>query len=144
MEPSLRGQDRVISLPYGFWNETFGTAAAYVYAINGYPQPQAGLLGTVMAGTTGSAMAFLMGQNIRPFRSERLFFDPIVSVGYFSDVDVYVDGNPGFPNHRAGSNEFGPRTTSLRAAAGTRPTACASSICCPSAAGATRCCLRTS
>ena len=75
MEPSLRGEDRVISLPYGFWNETFGTAAAYVYAINGYPQPQAGLLGTIMAGTKGSALAFLMGQNIRPFSSERLFFD---------------------------------------------------------------------
>ena len=43
MEPSLRGEDRVISLPYGFWTETFGLAAAYVYGVNGYPQPQAGL-----------------------------------------------------------------------------------------------------
>jgi hypothetical protein len=105
MEPSLRGQDRVISLPYGFWTESFGAAAAYVYAVNGYPQPQAGLLGTVMAGTTGSGMGLLMGQNIRPFGSERLFFDPILSVGYFSDVDVYVDGNPDFLDVRAGSND---------------------------------------
>ena len=37
MEPSLRGPDRTISLPYGFWNESFGIAAAYVYARNGYP-----------------------------------------------------------------------------------------------------------
>ena len=50
MEPSLRGEDRVISLPYGFWTESFGAAAAYVYAVNGYPQPQAGLLGTVDGG----------------------------------------------------------------------------------------------
>ena len=105
MEPSLRGRDRIISLPYGFWNESFGAAAGYVYAINGYPQPQAGLLGTVMAGTTGSAMGLLMGQNLRPFRSERVFFDFILSVGYFNDVDVYVDGNPAFPNQRAGSND---------------------------------------
>ena len=88
MEPSLRGEDRVISLPYGFWTETFGLAAAYVYGVNGYPQPQAGLIATAMAGTTGSAMAFLMGQNIRPFGSERLFFDPILSVGNFSDADA--------------------------------------------------------
>ena len=105
MEPSLRGEDRVISLPYGFWTESFGAAAAYVYAVNGYPQPQAGLLGTVMAGTTGSGMGLLMGQNIRLFGSERLFFDPILSVGYFSDADAYVDGNPDFPDERAGSND---------------------------------------
>ena len=105
MEPSLRGEDRVIRLPYGFWTESFGAAAAYVYAVNGYPQPQAGLLGTVMAGTTGSGMGLLMGQNIRLFGSERLFFDPILSVGYFSDADAYVDGNPDFPDERAGSND---------------------------------------
>jgi hypothetical protein len=105
MEPSLRGHDRVISLPYGFWNESFGAAAAYVYAVNGYPQPQAGLLGTVMAGTTGSVMGLIMGQNIRLFGIERLFFDPILSVGYFDGLDAYVDGNPDFPDQRAGSND---------------------------------------
>ncbi len=105
MEPSLRGPDRVISLPYGFWNESFGAAAAYAYAINGYPQPQAALLGTVMAGTTGSAMGLVMGQNIRLFDIERLFFDPIVSMGYFGDIDAYVDGNPDFSDQRAGSND---------------------------------------
>ena len=83
MEPSLRGHDRVLSLPYGFWNEKFGATAAYVHAINGFPQPQAGMLASVMAGSSGSVMGFLMGQNIKPFRSERLFFDPIVSIGYF-------------------------------------------------------------
>ncbi len=108
MEESLRGQDRIISVPYGFYNESFGLAAAYVYAVNGYPQPFAGLLGTAMVGTAGSAMGFLMGQNIRLFGIERLFFDPIVSVGYFSDVDAYVDGNPDFPDERAGSNESDP------------------------------------
>ena len=105
MEPSLRGHDRVLSLPYGFWNETFGATAAYVHAINGYPQPQAGMLASVMAGSSGSVMGFFMGQNIKPFRSERLFFDPIVSIGYFENTDAYVDGNPDFPGQRAGSHE---------------------------------------
>ena len=105
MEPSLRGPDRTISLPYGFWNESFGAAAAYVYARNGYPQPQSGLLGTVMVGTTGSGMGFVMGQNIQVFGIERLLFDPIFSIGYFGDVEAYVDGNPDFADVRAGSNE---------------------------------------
>ena len=33
------------------------------------------------------------------------FFDPILSVGYFEDADAYVDGNPEFPDVRAGSHE---------------------------------------
>ena len=31
--------------------------------------------------------------------------DPVVSVGYFSDIESYIDGNPDFPNERAGSND---------------------------------------
>ncbi|MEZ5559779.1 MAG: hypothetical protein R3E86_14705 [Pseudomonadales bacterium] len=108
MEPSLRGDDRVIQLPFGFWNESFGVAAGYVYAINGYPQAQAGLLATVMAGSKGSASALLMGQNIRLFNRDRLFFDPILSVSYYNDIDAYVDGNPDFPDERAGSNDSDP------------------------------------
>jgi hypothetical protein len=105
MEPSLRGADRVISLPYGFWNESFGVAAAYVHAVNGYPQPQSALLGTVMAGTEGAGMALIMGQDLRLFGIERLFFDPILSVGYYGDIEAYIDGNPNFPDERAGSND---------------------------------------
>jgi hypothetical protein len=105
LEPSLRGADRTINLPYGFWNETFGTAVGYAFAINGYPQPQAGVIATVMAGTEGSAMGFVMGQNIRLFGVERLFFDPVVSSGYFKNVDVYIDGNPKYLDEQAGSND---------------------------------------
>ena len=104
LETSLRGSDRTIQLPYAFWNETFGTAVGYVYAINGFPQPQAGLVASVMVGSTHSAMGFLMGQNIRPTSLERLFVDPIISEGYFDNVHAFIDGNPRFPDERAGSN----------------------------------------
>ena len=107
-DPLSDPADRVISLPYAFWNESFGTAVGYVHAVNGFLQPQARGLGTLIAGSTGSAMGFFMGQNFRPFASERLFFDPIVSVGYFNDADAYVDGNPAFPDVRAGSNASDP------------------------------------
>ena len=109
LEPSLRGEDRVLSIPFAFYNDSFGVAAGYAYAINGYPQPYAGLLGTVIVGSEGSAMGALMGQNIRLFDVERLFFDPIVSIGYFSDIDAYADGNPKFPDERAGSNQSDKR-----------------------------------
>ena len=109
LETSLPRADSRINLPYAFWNETFGFAAGYVYAINGFPQPQAGMVASVMAGTEGSVMGFLMGQNIRPFSSlERLFVDPILSMGYFDNADVFIDGNPDFPDERAGSNDSDP------------------------------------
>jgi len=109
LETSLPPADGRINLPYAFWNETFGFAAGYVYAINGFPQPQAGMVASVMAGTEGSVMGFLMGQNIRPFSSrERLFVDPILSMGYFDNADVFIDGNPDFPDERAGSNDSDP------------------------------------
>jgi Omp85 superfamily domain len=109
LETSLPRADSTINLPYAFWNETFGFAAGYVYAVNGSPQPQAGLVASVMAGTEGSVMGFLMGQNIRPVRSlERLFVDPILSIGYFDNADIFIDGNPDFPDERAGSNDSDP------------------------------------
>jgi hypothetical protein len=105
LETSLPRADSTINLPYAFWNETFGFTLGYVYALNGFPQPQSGLIGTLMAGTNGSVMGFVMGQNIRPFDAlERLFIDPIFSEGYFENVNAYIDGNPNFPNERAGSN----------------------------------------
>jgi len=109
LETSLPRADSTINLPYAFWNETFGFAAGYVYAVNGSPQPQAGMVASVMAGSEGSVMGFLMGQNIRPVRSlERLFVDPILSIGYFDNADIFIDGNPDFPDERAGSNDSDP------------------------------------
>ena len=109
LETSLPPADAQINLPYAFWNETFGLAAGYVFAMNGFPQPQAGMVGSIMAGTEGSVMGFAMGQNIRPLRSlPRLFVDPIFSIGYFDNADVFIDGNPDFPDERAGSNDSDP------------------------------------
>jgi hypothetical protein len=96
--------DRQISIPYGFYNDSFGLAVGYVYSIVGSPQPQSAFMATAMVGTKGSAMLFLMGRDIRVFGVERLFMDPIVSTGYFVDNDAYINGNPAFPGQQAGNN----------------------------------------
>jgi hypothetical protein len=103
--PSGARSENVISIPYGFYDDLFGAAVAWVYSIEGSPEPQSGFLATAMAGSKGSAMLFLMGHDIRAFGIERLFIDPIVSTGYFVNYNAYIDGNPGFPGQRAGSNE---------------------------------------
>ena len=102
---SATAENHELRLPFAFWNKSFGLAAGYVYALNAYPQPQASVLGSIMAGTEGSAMGFFMGRDIRMFGVERLFMDPIVSVGYFRNFDAYINGNPGYPGQRAGAND---------------------------------------
>ena len=95
----------VLSLPYGFYNENFGAAAAYVYAKGNYPQRDSMVMGTVMVGTKGSALGFLMGRNLPIPRVQRLFVDPMLQAAYFGENDIYIDGNPSFPSERAGTND---------------------------------------
>jgi len=94
-----------LSLPYAFYNESFGAALAYVYGVVGQPQPQSSLLATVMAGSKGSAMGFFIGRDLRLPWSERLFLDPVISVGYFKENDLYIDGNSEFEDEHAGTND---------------------------------------
>lgn len=109
-EEAGTAEKEVLSVPFAFYNEAFGAAGGYVYGLSGYPEPQSKLLATGMVGTQGSAMLFVAGQDLRlpqgwDLRSDRLFFDPIVSLGYFNEIDSYVDGNPKFPNEQAGAND---------------------------------------
>jgi len=103
--PDGKFEEQTLSVPYAFYNEAFGFAVAYAHGKVGYPQKQSAILGTVMAGTKGSVMGFLIGRNLRLPWSDRLFLDPIAQIGYFKDADSYTDGNPDFPDERAGSND---------------------------------------
>lgn len=93
-----------LSLPYAFYNETFGITGAWVEGRIGYPQPQARILGTVMAGSEGSQLAFVIAQDLRIPGVERLFIDPMLSIGRYSEADAFIDGNPAFTGQRAGTN----------------------------------------
>ena len=109
-EEASGGVGQTLSLPYAFFNENFGFAGAYLYGRTGYPQPQSSLIATVMGGSEGAAMGFVAGQNLRlpgpdHMGLDRLFVDPVASIGYFSDVDTYIDGDPNFTGDRAGSND---------------------------------------
>ncbi len=94
---------QTLSVPYAFYNENFGFAAGYIYGKVGRPQKQGMLLATAVVGTKGG-MGFLVGRDIQMPWIDRLFLDPTVSVGYFSDIESYIDGNRNFPTERAGAN----------------------------------------
>lgn len=102
--PDGKFSPQTLNLPYALYNENFGFAAGYVYGKVGSPQKQATVLTTAIVGTKGG-MGFLVGHDIQMPLIERVFLDPIVSVGYFSDSESYISGNPDFANERAGSND---------------------------------------
>ena len=88
--PDGKFDKNVLNLPFAFYNEDFGFAAAYVYAVTGYPQKQAALISSAMVGSKGSGMGFLMGRDLQMPFLDRLFLDAIFQVGYFQDLDIYV------------------------------------------------------
>jgi hypothetical protein len=102
--PDGKFSPQTLKLPYAFYNENFGFAGGFVYGKVGSLQKQTTILTTAMVGTKGG-MGFLVGKDIQMPLIERLFFDPIVSVGYFSDSKSFVGGNPKFAGERAGSND---------------------------------------
>jgi hypothetical protein len=102
--PDGQFSPQTLKLPYAFYNENFGFAGGFVYGKVGKPQDQALVLATAIVGTKGG-MGFLVGRDIQIPRIDRLFLDPTVSVGYFSDNESYIDGNPKFADERAGSND---------------------------------------
>jgi len=103
--PDGKATTHHLNLPFAFYNETFGAAAGYVYGVSGWPQPQSTLLSTTIAGSTGSAMSFLIGKDLQIPFTRRWFLDPVMSVGYFNDAISYANGNPDYAEERAGSND---------------------------------------
>jgi len=101
-------EPKILNVPYGFYNEAFGTAIAYVYGITGFPQTQAGLLGTAMVGSRGSVMAFGMARDLQPSFFDQLFVDSIIQIGSFKEIRSYSDGNPSFVGQDAGTNNSDP------------------------------------
>ncbi len=98
-------EHQVLQLPYAFYNESMGASVGYVYGAVGYPQKQSSMVATIMAGSTGSGMGFFMANDLRLPWNKRLFFDPIMSIGYFQDAEAYLDSNPSYAYQRSGSND---------------------------------------
>ena len=103
--PDRKFKKQVLSVPYAFYNSSFGLAAAYAYAVTGWPQKQSALISSAMVGTTGSVMGFVMGRDLQIPRTDRLFLDVIAQVGYFQDNDIYVNGKRKYFDKRSGSND---------------------------------------
>jgi outer membrane protein assembly factor BamA len=92
-------------VPYAFYNDRFGFALAGAYVLSGWPQEQQASVGTAFIGSNGSRAIYLLGRDFKLPLGDRLFLDHDLSFGRFGEIDLYTDGNPDFPDERAGSND---------------------------------------
>ncbi len=92
-----------IIVPYAFSTETLGVGVGV--GISYGPKGESYYYSTAYATDNGSSFFVLGGNNLRLPRIDRLHLRPWLSVGHYTRMRVYVDGNPGFPDERAGSNE---------------------------------------
>jgi hypothetical protein len=92
-------------VPYAFYNENLNVATGAAFGTVGHPQQQLSLVGTAFGSTNDSWGLYLLGFDYQLPFGNRLFLDPWISVGKFGELKSYSDGNPEFPNERAGSND---------------------------------------
>jgi hypothetical protein len=90
-------------IPFAFYNDSTDTAISLAGVAKGYFQPQLAMVGNVFTSTNDTTSGFLLAKDLQVY--ERLFLDTKLLVGDFGEIDSFQNGNPAFPNERAGSND---------------------------------------
>ena len=104
-EAALPDEPRSFIVPYAFYNEQFQLGLGGAYGVSGYPQPQSSAVVSLIGSTNASWAFFPLGHDYQLPIVHRLFLDPWISVSGVKDLRAYSDGNPDFPDERAGSND---------------------------------------
>jgi hypothetical protein len=98
-------EKKTLFIPYGFYNESTGVAAAFVVLTESYIQPQMTTLANVFAGSNGSSNLFISTLDTHVPGFNRLFLDTKFMVARWGETDSYQNGNPSFAGEQAGSND---------------------------------------
>jgi hypothetical protein len=88
------GKPLILNLPYAFYDESFGGAAAWVYGATGWPQRQAQFVATVIGGTNSTATGYFLGKDFQMPWVPRLFLDPIIGLGHSGLLTAIRTGIP--------------------------------------------------
>ena len=99
---------RKLILPYIFATETLDVAGGAAFGASAWPQEQSSLFSAVLGTTNESWGLFFVGTSLKVAGTQRLFIDTSASLGKYTDLRSYIDGNPEYPDSRAGSNDSDP------------------------------------
>jgi len=103
-----RVESRKLILPYVFATESLDVAMGAAVGASAWPQEQSTLFGIALGTTNKSWGLFLLGTSLQLPAGQRLFLDFSASLGWYTDQRAYIDGNPEYPDSRAGSNDSDP------------------------------------
>ncbi len=96
---------RSLLLPYAFSTETLGIGVGGVGTHSPASAPESLYFGSAFATDNGSALGLIGATDLQIPGVDR-FFVRFYSIGaHYTHMRVYVDGNPGYPDERSGSNE---------------------------------------
>lgn len=99
---------RKLILPYIFATETLDVALGAAVGAAAWPQEQSTLFGAALGTSNKSWGLFCVGTSLQLPAGKRLFLDSSASLGWYTDLRAYIDGNPEYPESLAGSNESDP------------------------------------
>ena len=104
-EGETSSEPGMVFAPFGFFNSTIGAAFGTVLGSPGLLQDGSDLYLTLVGSQSGTAYGILSFRDFHLPWARRFFYDAGLSLERFSDLEVYIDGNPKHPDHRAGSND---------------------------------------
>jgi hypothetical protein len=90
-------------IPFPFYNDSTDLALSVAFVAAGYYQPQLAIVGNAFTSTNGSLSGFFLAKDLQ--LHNRLFLDTKLMASDFGEIESYQDGNPDFPDERAGSND---------------------------------------
>jgi hypothetical protein len=92
-------------VPYAFHSDVLDLAFGFAAGGRGLLQEQTGAVLNLVAGTNGSVVGYFFVEGIELPWSNRLFLSPRIMGGDYGEIDSFQNGNPEFPDERAGSND---------------------------------------
>lgn len=100
----VNGEEMLI-LPYGFASESMGTVLGVGGGVKGFFQEQLLIAGTVYAGVDDDTYGAVLGAwDLRPTRSDRLYFSAVGAYGHYPRQRAYADFVNYVGQTRPGSN----------------------------------------
>jgi hypothetical protein len=98
-------QASTIVVPFSFYLQSFGLAAAVDVASRGFIQEQATSTLVGLVSTNGSKYLYWEADNFQIPYVPRLFLSPNINIAHYGALDIYSGYNPSFPKETAGNNE---------------------------------------
>ena len=96
---------RFFALPFAFSSDVLGFAVGGVAGGRGLFQDQTVFAGSLIGSTNGSFATYLYAENFKLPLGDRLFASPRITYARLGELEAYRDGNPAFPDERAGDND---------------------------------------